>query len=199
MTSRQTTEPPARPPMPVHHNSVLPLGFRQTCRRLGVLPTRFVLLVRVRTQQMQLVQPLPGFLTPDCLLRKTFRISTSRFGIGQTRNSNRTPRGLHRIGKKAGGGWPVGAAFKNRELIGYTWKGRPGAAITHRILWLEGLEPGFNRGGNVDTFERYIYIHGTGDEPALGRPASRGCIHLSSAELLPLYDLLPVGTLVWIE
>jgi len=92
----------------------------------------------------------------------------------------------------------VGAVFKNREMIGYTWKGTLGAAITHRILWLEGLEPGFNRGGNVDTFERYIYLHGTGDELTLGRPASRGCIHLSGAELLPLYDLVPCGTLVWI-
>jgi len=30
-------------------------------------------------------------------------------------------------------------------------------------MWLEGLEPGYNQGGNVDTHERTIYIHGTGD------------------------------------
>ena len=182
----------------MYRNSTLPLAFRQTCRRLGILPTRFVLFVDVQTQRMHLAQPLPNFITADCLPRKTFRVSTSRFGIGQTKNSNRTPLGLHRVARKAGGGWPVGAVFKNREMIGYTWKGRPGAAITHRILWLEGLEPGFNRGCTVDTFERYIYIHGTGDELTLGRPASRGCIHLSGAELLPLYDLVPCGTLVWI-
>jgi len=179
--------------------NALPLAFRQTCRRLGILPTRFVLLVNVRNQRMQLVQPLPNFITPDCLVRKTFRVSTSRFGVGQKKNSNCTPLGLHRVAKKVGGGWPTGAVFKSREMIGYTWRGLSEAAITHRILWLEGLEPGVNHGGSVDTFARYIYIHGTGDEPSLGRPASRGCIHVSAAELLPLYDLLPCGTLVWIS
>lgn len=138
-------------------------------------------------------------LAPDYLVQKTFRISTSRFGIGQTENSNRTPLGLHRIAQKVGGGWPLGAVFKSRKMIGYTWQGRKGTGITNRILWLEGLEPGFNRGKGVDTFARYIYIHGTGDEPSLGRPASHGCIHLSGVDLLPLYDLLPLGTLVWIQ
>ena len=89
--------------------------------------------------------------------------------------------------------------FESRELKGFTWQGMPKAPIAHRILWLEGLEPGLNRGGDVDTFARYIYIHGVGDETTLGRPASRGCIHLSAADLLPLYDKLPEGTLVWIS
>jgi L,D-transpeptidase YbiS len=178
--------------------SRLPLAFRQTCRRLGVRPTRFVLLVNVPEQEMALVQPLADFSAPDCLVRKRFRVSTSRFGIGAKKNSNCTPLGLHRIAKKVGGGWPFGAVFKSRRLIGYTWDGAPGGAIAHRILWLEGLESGKNRGGEIDTFERYVYIHGTGDEPSIGRPASHGCIHVSGAELLPLYDLLPCGTLVWI-
>ena len=177
----------------------LPLPFRQTCRRLGLLPTRFVLLVKLRDQRMQLVQPLSNFVTPDSLVRKTFRVSTSRFGVGARKDSNCTPAGLHRIAQKIGGGWPTGAVFESREMIGYTWRGLPNAAITNRILWLEGLEPAINRGGSVDTFDRYIYIHGTGNEPSLGRPASRGCIHVSGAELLPLYDLLPRGTLVWID
>ena len=82
--------------------------------------------------------------------------------------------------------------------MGFTWKGLPLATITSRILWLEGLEPGCNRGGTVDSHARYIYIHGTGDEPSLGRPASHGCIHLAADDLLPLFDRLPVGTLVWI-
>lgn len=148
---------------------------------------------------MLLVEPAAHFSMPDALVRKAFRISTSRFGIGQQKNSNCTPLGLHRIARKVGGGWPVGAVFKSRKHIGYTWQGVNGAAITNRILWLEGLEPGFNRGGEVDTFSRYIYIHGTGDEPSIGRPASHGCIHVAGAELLPLFDLLPRGTLVWIS
>jgi hypothetical protein len=74
----------------------------------------------------------------------------------------------------------LGPAFKGRQFIGFTWQGLPWAPIAHRILWLEGLEPGFNRGGNVDSFRRYIYIHGAGNETALGRPDSHGCVHLSA-------------------
>ena len=60
------------------------------------------------------------------------------------------------------------------------------------------MEPGFNRGGKVDSFSRKIYIHGTGNESTLGRPDSHGCVHLSANDLIPLYDKLPEGTLVWI-
>ena len=101
---------------------------------------------------------------------KTFRCSTSKFGIGEVAGSNMTPRGLHRVAQKIGGGWPVGTAFKSRQVAGFTWHGQPFAPIAHRILWLEGLEPGLNRGGNVDSHARYIYIHGTGNETDLGPP-----------------------------
>jgi lipoprotein-anchoring transpeptidase ErfK/SrfK len=164
------------------------------CARCGVAPTRHVLSVNVAHQTTALFQRQQG----GYALRKTFRCSTSKYGIGETTGSNMTPRGLHRVAKKIGGGWPIGAAFKGQQVIGYTWQGQPWATITHRILWLEGLEPGFNRGGNVDSFRRYIYIHGTGNETTLGRPDSHGCIHLSANDLLPLYDRLPEGTLVWI-
>jgi L,D-transpeptidase YbiS len=177
----------------------LPLALRQTCRRLGVPLARFVCLVSIRRQRMKIMQPLARIADPGCLVMRSLVISTSRFGIGQKKDSNCTPLGLHRVARKVGGGWPAGAVFKSREMVGYTWSGLSGAAITHRILWLEGLEPGLNRGGDVDTFARYIYIHGTGDEPTLGRPASRGCIHVAGAELIRLYDLLPLGSLVWID
>lgn len=130
--------------------------------------------------------------------RKKFRCSTSRFGMGQEVNSNCTPLGWHRITQKIGGGWPAGTVFKGRQPIGFTWKGMPEARITSRVFWLEGLEAGFNRGGNVDSRARYIYIHGTGDEATIGRPDSCGCIHLAAPDLIPLYDKLPRGTLVWI-
>ena len=110
-----------------------------------------------------------------------------------------TPRGLHRIARRIGGGWPVGTVFKSRQVVGFTWQGLPNASIVHRLFWLEGLEPGYNRGGHVDTLARYIYVHGFGDEPTLGRPASHGCVHVSAADLVPLYDALPEGTLVWIS
>ncbi len=183
-----------------------PLSFFVACACHGVRFTRWLLVCTVRTQTLDWYErtpPDPGQRTrgrwPGYRWRRRFRVSTSRLGTGQVRDTNRTPLGLHRIARKIGGGWPVGAVFRNRRFTGYVWLGQPAAPIAHRILWLEGLEPGFNRGGNVDTFARYIYIHGLADEPTLGRPASRGCIHLAAADLLPLYDRLPAGTLVWIE
>jgi L,D-transpeptidase YbiS len=172
---------------------VLAPAFR-ACARWGAAPTRYFLSVNISRQTTSLFQQRED----GYALVKVFRCSTSKFGIGEMAGSNMTPRGLHRIARKIGGGWPVGAVFKGRQMIGYTWQGQPAARIAHRILWLDGLEPGFNRGGNVDSFQRYIYVHGTGDETTLGRPDSHGCIHLSAHDLLPLYDKLREGTLVWI-
>ena len=166
----------------------------RVCSRCGVVPTRHILAVNIARQTTSLFQRQSG----GYALRKTFRCSTSNYGIGEVAGSNMTPRGLHHIAKKIGGGWPVVTVFKVRQVIGFTWQVLPFASITHRILWLEGLEAGFNRGGEVDSFLRYIYIHGTGNETTLGRPDSHGCIHLSANDLLPLYDKLPEGTLVWI-
>jgi hypothetical protein len=171
-------------------------------RRHGVRPTRFVLTVNVAAQVMGLFEKArsqsAGRRFPGYEFRRRFLISTSRFGAGQVEHSNQTPLGLHRVARKIGGGWPIGAVFRSRRMIGYTWRGLPDAPIVHRILWLEGLEAGFNRGGKVDSFRRYIYLHGFADETSLGRPASRGCIHVAAADLLPLFDRVPAGTLVWI-
>ena len=196
--------------------SSLPMAAVLACRKLGVLPARFFLHVKAATQTATLFgrdffpDPMLQHVVLSCPPAKTtvswkyrvleqFRCSTSKFGIGQIAGSNCTPLGLHRIAEKIGGGWPVGTVFQGRQPVGFTWQGMPLASITTRILWLEGLEPGFNQGGLVDSRARYIYIHGTGDEPSLGRPTSHGCIHLAAADLIPLYDKLPVGTLVWIS
>jgi len=174
------------------------------CRQLGVVPGRYVLTVSVAEQTAVLFQKPVAIICPICNNQhydpvKKFRCSTSRFGIGQIEGSYRTPLGLHRVVEKIGGGWPAGTVFKGRRPVGYTWQGMPDAKITTRILWLEGLEPGFNRGGNVDSHARYIYFHGTGDQTSIGRPASCGCIHLADADLIPLFDRLAGGTLVWIS
>jgi hypothetical protein len=169
-------------------------GLRR-CRQLGVAATRQVLAVSVAGQTLSLFEKLSG----SWHLAGLTLCSTSRFGIGQQEGSNCTPLGLHRIVEKIGGGWPAGTVFKGRQPIGYTWKGMPDAKITTRILWLEGLELGFNRGGNVDSHARYIYIHGSADQISIGKPASCGCIHLADVDLIPLFDLLPNGTLVWIS
>lgn len=181
--------------------NAVPFEFSNRCRSLGILPSRFLLAVEVSQQTVSLFEraSAPLRLCGEYQFVKQFRCSTSRSGISQTEGSNCTPLGLHRIAEKIGGGWPAGTVFKARQPIGYTWKGLPDAKITTRILWLEGLEPGFNRGGNVDSHARYIYIHGTGDQTTIGRPASCGCIHLADADLIPLFEKLPSGTLVWIS
>jgi hypothetical protein len=186
-----------------------------SCKKHGVVPTRFILIVSVANQTVSLFErtvaavydrrlnskfPSNSPAVTDRRYRqiKKFRCSTSRFGINQVAGSNGTPLGLHRVVEKIGGGWPGGTVFKGRQPIGYTWQGMPDAKITTRILWLEGLEPGFNHGGNVDSHARYIYIHGTGDQTTIGKPTSCGCIHLADDDLIPLFDKLPGGTLVWI-
>lgn len=132
-------------------------------------------------------------------VRAPYIASTSRYGIGQQENSNKTPLGLHRIAEKIGGNAEPGTIFKGRRPVGNTRDGQPNARITDRILWLDGLELGRNRGGNVDSYRRYIYIHGTGDESTLGQPDTCGCTHLAATDLIPLFDILPVDTLVWIS
>jgi hypothetical protein len=162
-----------------------------TCGRLKIEPTSSILTVNISKQTVSLFE--------DNKFVKKFVCSTSRFGIGQIEDSNCTPLGLHRIAQKIGGGEPAGTVFKAREIIGHTSQPEfADAKITTRILWLEGLEPGFNQGGNVDSHARYIYIHGTGDQATIGRPASFGCIHLADADMISLFDLLPSGMLVWI-
>ena len=71
--------------------------------------------------------------------------------------------------------------------------------ITSRILWLRGLEPEVNRGGEVDTYDRYIYIHGTNHEHRLGEPMSAGCIEMRNLDVIELYEEVRAGDLVWIE
>jgi lipoprotein-anchoring transpeptidase ErfK/SrfK len=179
----------------------LPPALLRACARRGVVPTRFVVSVNLCRQTAALFEKHAPPTNPAAPYRlvKIFRCSTSKFGVGETAGSNRTPRGLHRIAEKIGGGWPVGAAFVGRKPVGFTWRGKPAATITSRILWLEGLEPGLNRHGDVDSRARYIYIHGTANEPALGRPDSHGCIHLAANDLIPLYDKIPGGSIVWMS
>jgi len=161
------------------------------CEALGVAPTKHVLTVNVAAQMVRL------FADAQCV--RQMPASTSRFGLGQVEGSQRTPLGLHRIAEKIGAGERPGTVFKSRRVVGHTSDPRfADAKITTRILWLDGLEPGFNRGGNVDSHTRYIYIHGTADQNSIGQPSSCGCIHLADGDLVPLFDLLESGTLVWI-
>jgi hypothetical protein len=169
----------------------LPPACLKTCHRLNIEPTQYILAVNISRQTVALFA--------DGKWVRTMPASTSRFGIGQAQGSNCTPLGLHRIAEKIGGGEPAGTVFKERKIIGHNSQPElANAKITTRILWLEGLEPGFNQGGNVDTHVRTIYIHGTSDQKSIGEPASHGCVHLADPDLIALFDQLPSGTLVWI-
>lgn len=168
----------------------LPAAFSKACERLGIPLTDHCLHVNVAAQT------LTHFHGHHAT---ALTASTSKRGTGQKENSYQTPLGLHCVAEKIGAGEPVGTIFKGRQPVGTNGKGDPEARITDRILWLRGLEPGFNQGANVDSHARYIYIHGVGDESNLGHPDSQGCIHLSAADLLPLFDAVPEGTLVFIS
>ena len=132
---------------------------------------------------------------------KRYRCSTAAAGTGNTIDSGKTPLGWHQVGSKIGDGLAAGAVLKDRQWTGQVWtKDRHSDEdlILSRILWLEGLENGINRGGNVDTKSRYIYIHGTNAVNELGQPASAGCIRLDPVEVIDLHERIQTGCRVLI-
>ena len=135
---------------------------------------------------------------------KEYIISSSAFGIGSKAGSNKTPIGLHCIKEKYGGKTPLNGEMRERVFQGniatiYNDQTKSKTDdITSRILWLEGLEKGKNSGKGIDSFDRYIYIHGTSEEGRLGKPASHGCIRMKNKEVIDLYKIVEVGTLVLI-
>jgi lipoprotein-anchoring transpeptidase ErfK/SrfK len=133
---------------------------------------------------------------------KTYSISTATNGLGNRVDSNKTPVGIHRIKQKIGGGEPQGMVFKGRIATGQISKNtdnREEDEITSRILWLDGLEPGFNKGNVHDTYSRYIYIHGTSDEQRIGQPVSHGCIRMKNKDVIELFDEVLVNDIVIIQ
>lgn len=122
-----------------------------------------------------------------------FPVSTSKFGLGNQPNSNGTPLGHLEIAEKIGEGQPLGMKLKDRvptgEIVPVNAPGRD--PIVTRILWLRGCEP-----QNANAHDRYIYIHGTAEESNLGKPASYGCIRMSSAQIAYLFDIVGEGARV---
>lgn len=132
-------------------------------------------------------------------------IATAKNGIGQTFGSECTPLGRHRVRAKIGSDQPENTVFIGRRPTGERYCEK--LALEHvsrdwiltRILWLCGDEIGFNRGGQVDTQRRYIYIHGAPDSHAMGEPSSHGCIKMRNNEIIRLFDQVDVGTSVTIQ
>jgi lipoprotein-anchoring transpeptidase ErfK/SrfK len=138
-------------------------------------------------------------------LIKRYSISSAKNGVGEQNGSFCTPRGRHVIRAKIGAGQPVNTVFVERRTTGETYSPElarqyPGRDwILTRILWLSGLERGYNRLGKVDTMRRAIYIHGSPDTADMGKPGSRGCIRMHNRDIVELFDLVPVSTVVEIR
>lgn len=132
-------------------------------------------------------------------------VSTARNGPGERRGSECTPRGWHQVRARIGEGAPINSVFRGRRPTGEIYGDaleacHPGRDwILTRILWLGGLEPGFNRYGAVDTTWRYVYIHGSPDRAVTGTPSSHGCIRMKSSDMLDLFDRVSAGMRVLIE
>lgn len=133
-------------------------------------------------------------------LVRSYPVATAKAGLGGQDGSWRTPTGLHRVSEKYGDAVPALGILKDREFTGELadpdFAGVDKDWITSRILWLEGLEPGINRGGSVDSHARFIYIHGTANEKSVGTASSMGCVRMRNADVIKLYDQVAVGALV---
>ena len=143
--------------------------------------------VSIRDQQLTLKE--------DEKAIRSYPVSTSRFGIGTEEGSMKTPTGSFRVAEKIGGDMPAGTIFQSRVPL------KPGDSlpptedfVMSRILWLDGLDE-----HNANTRERFIYIHGTKHESAIGSRASHGCIRMRNADVVELFDLVDDGTPVVIE
>ena len=155
-----------------------------------------ILFVSVKEQKM--------YHIVENTIVKEYLVSTAKKGVGNQKNSNMTPHGLHYIKEKHGSKTP-----QNGRIIGRVFYGQIACIytdttssktddITSRILWLSGMEKDINKGGNVDSYNRYIYIHGTSEEGKIGTPASHGCIRMLNTDVIELYAKIKIGTKVLI-
>lgn len=143
------------------------------------------------------------FLINNDGLVTEYNISSSAYGEGSLEGSFKTPLGKHIVKKMIGQDVPYGG-----RLIGRVYQGEiypiyfqdnvivQEDVVQSRIIWLDGLEEGVNRGAGIDSFQRYIYIHGTPEEWRLGQKASKGCIRMANKDVIELFSLISAGTLV---
>lgn len=155
--------------------------------------------------EISIQQQLLTVLSEGNELVAQFPISTAANGVGCEKNSGCTPVGLHIIRAKIGEGAPPNTVFKGRRSTGEIctpelmtefpnrdW-------ILTRILWLSGKEIGKNRLGNVDTMQRYIYIHGTPESTDMSKIGSHGCVRMRNDDVIRLFNMVAVGTSVYIH
>jgi len=174
------------PLLAVRYRALALMALRREASPFHELPDR-LLVVDVAGQRM-------GHLDRGQLIGD-YRISTAKNGIGCEEGSFKTPPGWHRIHGKFGAGAPSGMVFRNRVATGEIWQGetREEDLILTRVLTLDGLEDGVNRGPGRDSLERTIYIHGTNQEPQLGTTVSHGCLRMANREVSELFERVEEG------
>ena len=171
----------------------------------------------MQTPRLQALPPNSGNwievdISRQCLIQwrgdracQEWPVSTALAGVGQNEGSGCTPLGWHYVRAAIGKDLPAGTVFRGRRPTGERYnkalaEAYPGRDwILTRILWLCGLERGVNRGGDVDSQRRYIYLHGTPPDQPMGEPLSHGCIRMRDEALLALFTLAPPGTPVWLH
>ena len=154
--------------------------------------------ISIKKQTLILFDNFGGF-------KAKYTISTAANGVGSEKDSCRTPLGQHIIRAKIGAEAAPDTVFVGRRATGEICTpelmeqfGNRDWILT-RILWLSGKEVGFNRLGNVDTMQRYIYIHGTPESTEMGKIGSHGCVRMRNADIIELFDLVEAGTPVLIS
>ncbi len=171
-------------------------SYQKTISKLGIEPSAMRLLVSIPDQRM--------YLYEGSRRVKTYVVSTSRNPPCCKKDSLGTPWGLHKISEVIGVGVEAGMVFKGRVATGKRfWECSPeerqANLITSRILRLDGMEEGINLGGELDTRNRYVYIHGTNREWDLGIPSSSGCVQMRNDEIIDLAELVSVWSHVYIN
>ena len=168
---------------------------KQSCVDLSITPTRRYLVILIEKQEMALLEK--GEISA------VFAISTSKNSPSCLADSYGTPTGLHAVADKIGADAPEGTVFKGRVSTGQVYdqvstEDAERNLITSRILRLRGLEIGKNCGEGRDSYDRYIYIHGSNHENRIGQPFSGGCVEMLNADVIELFDQVDEGDLIWI-
>ena len=169
----------------------------KTKQRLFENTNRSEVVVDISEQRLYLVQ--------NKLVLKSYPISSSKFGEGSIENSFKTPLGMHQIKEKIGEDVEENTIFisrvdtqKKADIIKNTFDS-DNDFVTSRILWLDGMEEGINKGKGIDSYDRYIYIHGTQEEGLIGTKASHGCIRMFNNDVIELFKKVKEGTKVLIK